>query len=74
MYALKYTVTCCLKGRIAEPKEAVIAVQQPGKLAPVGIDMRATTEEVVFSMLSVLRLYNEDHRRVSQHSAVSSLV
>jgi hypothetical protein len=29
---------------------------------------------VVFSMLSVLRLYNEDHRRVSQHSAVSSLV
>lgn len=27
---------------------------------------------VVFSMLSVLMLYNEDHRRVSQHSAISS--
>jgi hypothetical protein len=51
------------KGRIAETEEAAIAMHQLSKHAPTTTDTHATVEgllEVVFSMQSMLRIYNED--------------
>jgi hypothetical protein len=57
-----------------EPDEAVITRQWPSKHAYATTDMHTTEElqEGVFSMWSVLRLYNENHRRISQQSAEGS--
>jgi hypothetical protein len=60
-----------------ERKEAATARQQISKHAPTATDMHATLEELldeVFSILSIMRLYSEDHREklVSHESEVDS--
>jgi hypothetical protein len=63
-----------LKDRIVKPEEAPIAKQQPGKHAPAATDMHPRIEEpreAVFPMRSIPRLYNEDHRQVSQQLVVT---
>jgi hypothetical protein len=53
------------KRRIEEPEEVTVARQQRSKHAPTATDMHATIEELlegVFSVQSILRLYNKDQR------------
>jgi hypothetical protein len=52
-----------MKARTVEPEEMIIARQWFGKHVPVAMNIH-TTEllEVVFSMQSMPRLYNEDQQ------------
>jgi hypothetical protein len=55
-----------------EPEETVIARQWLGKHASVAKDMHATMEElldVVFSMWSVPRLYNDKREKLVSHDS-----
>jgi hypothetical protein len=59
------TVTCHLRVEIAEPEEMSIASQWLSKHVPAAKDTYTTTEElweVVFSILSMLWLCNEDQQ------------
>jgi hypothetical protein len=53
-------VTIWLKAGIVEQTNQVIARQQCGKHISVGTDTDAITEDIVFYMRSMPRLYNED--------------
>jgi hypothetical protein len=62
-------VTWRLKARVVEQIDAAIARQRRNKYVSVATDTDATVEDVVFSMQSVLRLYNKVQLDNSSHDS-----